>query len=136
MLVIRDLVKTYSSGVQALKGVSLELHPGVSALIRDTKSGQALRPAAVERSEREQDSFIFEFLKTSRGKTIESCGALTPAPVFTQWLQDSENRHLAPEVSLVQFLSQNRFIDLLQLSERKFFWKQLESHRCVLEFIA
>ena len=26
MLVIRDLVKTYSSGVQALKGVSLELH--------------------------------------------------------------------------------------------------------------
>jgi hypothetical protein len=32
MLVIRDLVKTYSSGVQALKGVSLELHPGARAL--------------------------------------------------------------------------------------------------------
>jgi hypothetical protein len=50
-------------------------------------------------------------------------------------LQDSENR-LAPEVSLVQFLPQNCFVDFLQLGEREFLWKQLEAHRRVLEFIA
>jgi hypothetical protein len=105
MLVIRDLVKTYSSGVQALKGVSLELHPGCSR-------AYACHFRRVETSEGEQDSFIFEFLKASRRKTIKSCRALTAAPVFTQWLQDSEDRHLASKVSLVQFLPQNRFIDL------------------------
>ena len=40
MLVIRDLVKTYSSGVQALKGVSLELHPGVFGLLGPNGSGK------------------------------------------------------------------------------------------------
>ena len=34
MLVFRDLIKTYSSGVQALKRVSRELHPGVFARLR------------------------------------------------------------------------------------------------------
>jgi ABC-2 type transport system ATP-binding protein len=40
MLVIGDLVKTYSSGVQALKGVSLELHPGVFGLLGPNGSGK------------------------------------------------------------------------------------------------
>ena len=40
MLVIRDLVKTYSSGVQALKGVSLELQPGVFGLLGPNGSGK------------------------------------------------------------------------------------------------
>jgi ABC-2 type transport system ATP-binding protein len=40
MLVIRDLVKTYSSGVQALKGVSLELSPGVFGLLGPNGSGK------------------------------------------------------------------------------------------------
>ena len=40
MLVIRDLTKTYSSGVQALKGVSLELSPGVFGLLGPNGSGK------------------------------------------------------------------------------------------------
>lgn len=40
MLVIKDLVKTYPSGVQALKGVSLELHPGVFGLLGPNGSGK------------------------------------------------------------------------------------------------
>ena len=40
MLIIRDLVKTYSSGVQALKGVSLELQPGVFGLLGPNGSGK------------------------------------------------------------------------------------------------
>jgi ABC-2 type transport system ATP-binding protein len=40
MLVIRDLAKTYSSGVQALKGVSLELSPGVFGLLGPNGSGK------------------------------------------------------------------------------------------------
>ena len=40
MLVIKDLVKTYSSGVQALKGVSLELPPGVFGLLGPNGSGK------------------------------------------------------------------------------------------------
>jgi len=40
MLVIKDLVKTYSSGVEALKGVSLELHPGVYGLLGPNGSGK------------------------------------------------------------------------------------------------
>jgi ABC-type multidrug transport system ATPase subunit len=40
MLVIRDLTKTYSSGVQALKGVSLDLSPGVFGLIGPNGSGK------------------------------------------------------------------------------------------------
>lgn len=40
MLVIKDLVKTYSSGVQALKGVSLELQPGVFGLLGPNGSGK------------------------------------------------------------------------------------------------
>ena len=40
MLAICDLVKTYSSGVQALKGVNLELSPGVFGLLGPNGSGK------------------------------------------------------------------------------------------------
>ena len=40
MLVIRDLVKTYPSGVQALKGVSLDISPGVFGLLGPNGSGK------------------------------------------------------------------------------------------------
>lgn len=40
MLTINDLMKTYSSGVQALKGVSLELSPGVFGLLGPNGSGK------------------------------------------------------------------------------------------------
>lgn len=40
MLTIRDLTKTYSSGVQALKGVSLDLLPGVFGLLGPNGSGK------------------------------------------------------------------------------------------------
>jgi len=40
MLVIRDLTKTYSSGVQALRGVSLDLSPGVFGLLGPNGSGK------------------------------------------------------------------------------------------------
>jgi hypothetical protein len=105
MLVIRDLAKAYSSGVQRSR-------ESASSYIRVCSRAYACHFRRVETSEGEQDSFIFEFLKASRRKTIKSCRALTAAPVFTQWLQDSEDRHLASKVSLVQFLPQNRFIDL------------------------
>jgi len=40
MLAIKELTKTYSSGVQALKGVSLELSPGVFGLLGPNGSGK------------------------------------------------------------------------------------------------
>jgi ABC-type multidrug transport system ATPase subunit len=40
MLVIRELTKTYSSGVQALRGVSLDLSPGVFGLLGPNGSGK------------------------------------------------------------------------------------------------
>jgi ABC-2 type transport system ATP-binding protein len=40
MLVIKDLTKTYPSGVQALRGVSLELSPGVFGLLGPNGSGK------------------------------------------------------------------------------------------------
>lgn len=40
MLVIRDLTKTYSSGVQALKGINLDLSPGVFGLLGPNGSGK------------------------------------------------------------------------------------------------
>jgi len=40
MLVIKNLAKTYSSGVQALRGVSLELYPGVFGLLGPNGSGK------------------------------------------------------------------------------------------------
>src|SRR5215204_5140860 len=40
MLIIQDLTKTYSSGVQALRGVSLELPPGVFGLLGPNGSGK------------------------------------------------------------------------------------------------
>lgn len=40
MLVIKDLTKTYSSGVTALKGVNLELSPGVFGLLGPNGSGK------------------------------------------------------------------------------------------------
>jgi len=40
MLVIKDLVKTYPSGVQALRGVSLDLSPGVFGLLGPNGSGK------------------------------------------------------------------------------------------------
>ena len=40
MLVIKDLSKTYSSGVQALKGVSLEIQPGMFGLLGPNGAGK------------------------------------------------------------------------------------------------
>jgi ABC-type multidrug transport system ATPase subunit len=40
MLAIKDLTKTYSSGVRALRGVSLELPPGVFGLLGPNGSGK------------------------------------------------------------------------------------------------
>jgi ABC-2 type transport system ATP-binding protein len=40
MLAIKNLTKTYRSGVQALKGVSLELSPGVFGLLGPNGSGK------------------------------------------------------------------------------------------------
>ena len=40
MLVIKDLVKTYPSGVQALKGVSLEIQPGLFGLLGPNGAGK------------------------------------------------------------------------------------------------
>src|ERR1043166_7859971 len=40
MLVIKNLAKTYASGVQALRGVSLELSPGVFGLLGPNGSGK------------------------------------------------------------------------------------------------
>ena len=40
MLVIRDLTKTYPSGVQALRGVSLNLSRGVFGLLGPNGSGK------------------------------------------------------------------------------------------------
>jgi ABC-type multidrug transport system ATPase subunit len=40
MLVIKDLTKTYSSGVQALKGVSLEIQPGMFGLLGPNGAGK------------------------------------------------------------------------------------------------
>ena len=40
MLAIKNLTKTYSSGVQALKGVSLDLSPGVFGLLGPNGSGK------------------------------------------------------------------------------------------------
>lgn len=40
MLIIRDLMKTYPSGVQALKGVSLEIQPGIFGLLGPNGAGK------------------------------------------------------------------------------------------------
>jgi len=40
MLVIKDLTKTYPSGVQALKGVSLEIQPGMFGLLGPNGAGK------------------------------------------------------------------------------------------------
>jgi ABC-type multidrug transport system ATPase subunit len=40
MLVIKDLMKTYPSGVQALKGVNVEMSPGVFGLLGPNGSGK------------------------------------------------------------------------------------------------
>ena len=40
MLVIKDLTKTYSSGVQALKGVSLDIQPGMFGLLGPNGAGK------------------------------------------------------------------------------------------------
>ena len=40
MLVINDLMKTYASGVQALKGVSLEIQPGMFGLLGPNGAGK------------------------------------------------------------------------------------------------
>src|SRR5215204_4370553 len=40
MLVIKDLTKTYSSGVQALKGISLEIQPGMFGLLGPNGAGK------------------------------------------------------------------------------------------------
>ena len=40
MLVIKDLTKTYSSGVQALKGISLDIQPGMFGLLGPNGAGK------------------------------------------------------------------------------------------------
>src|SRR6185503_9409266 len=40
MLIIKDLTKTYSSGVQALKGVSLDIQPGMFGLLGPNGAGK------------------------------------------------------------------------------------------------
>ena len=40
MLVIKDLIKTYASGVQALKGISLEIQPGLFGLLGPNGAGK------------------------------------------------------------------------------------------------
>ena len=40
MLVIKDLMKTYASGVQALKGISLEIQPGMFGLLGPNGAGK------------------------------------------------------------------------------------------------
>ena len=40
MLVINDLMKTYSSGVQALKGITLEIQPGMFGLLGPNGAGK------------------------------------------------------------------------------------------------
>jgi ABC-2 type transport system ATP-binding protein len=40
MLIIKDLMKTYPSGVQALKGVSLEIQPGMFGLLGPNGAGK------------------------------------------------------------------------------------------------
>ncbi len=40
MLVIKDLIKTYTSGVQALKGISLEIQPGLFGLLGPNGAGK------------------------------------------------------------------------------------------------
>ena len=40
MLVIKELIKTYTSGVQALKGISLEIHPGLFGLLGPNGAGK------------------------------------------------------------------------------------------------
>ena len=40
MLLIKDLIKTYSSGVQALKGISLEIQPGMFGLLGPNGAGK------------------------------------------------------------------------------------------------
>ncbi len=40
MLIIKDLMKTYSSGVQALKGLSLEIQPGMFGLLGPNGAGK------------------------------------------------------------------------------------------------
>jgi len=40
MLAIKDLIKTYSSGVQALKGISLEIQPGMFGLLGPNGAGK------------------------------------------------------------------------------------------------
>lgn len=40
MLVIKDLMKTYASGIQALKGISLEIQPGMFGLLGPNGAGK------------------------------------------------------------------------------------------------
>ncbi|HJZ81918.1 MAG TPA: ATP-binding cassette domain-containing protein, partial [Pyrinomonadaceae bacterium] len=40
MLAIKDLTKTYSSGVQALKGISLDIEPGMFGLLGPNGAGK------------------------------------------------------------------------------------------------
>ena len=61
MLVIRDLVKTYSSSVQALKGVSLEL-------------GRALGPPAVGDQKGNRIPLSLSFSKRTAEKLYSRAG--------------------------------------------------------------
>jgi len=92
MLVIGDLVKTYSSGVQALKGVSLELHPGVFGLLGPNGSGKTTLMKIVA-TLLEPDSGIIEMngadLLTRKDHTRRMLGYLPQDfglyPTLTAW---------------------------------------------------
>ena len=86
--------------------------------------------------ERKQNSFVFQFFKARSHKTIKLCRPLTAPSIFREGLQYFENRHLAPEIPLVQFFPQDRLVNLLQLSEREFLGEQLETYRRVLQLIS
>lgn len=92
MLVIKDLVKTYPSGVQALKGVSIDLQPGVFGLLGPNGSGKTTLMKIVA-TLLEPDSGTIEMngadLLTSKDQTRRLLGYLPQDfglyPTLTAW---------------------------------------------------
>ena len=89
MLVIKDLKKTYPSGVQALKGVSLEMSPGVFGLLGPNGSGKTTLMKIVA-TLLEPDSGTIEIngsdALTHRHETRQMLGYLPQDLAFTQRL--------------------------------------------------
>jgi len=92
MLAIKNLTKTYSSGVQALKGVSLDLSPGVFGLLGPNGSGKSTLMKIVA-TLLEPDSGSIEMngadLLTSKDHTRRMLGYLPQDfglyPTLTAW---------------------------------------------------